>query len=111
VIISAGYRIGPGEVEDCLIRHPAVKLACVVGKPDPQRTQIVKAYVVLRETYAPSRELVSEIREHVKNKLAAHEYPREIEFLSSLPTTPTGKLIRNELRRRAELEFDATRIH
>ncbi len=104
VITSAGYRIGPGEIEDCLIRHPAVKLACVVGKPDSERTEIVKAYVVLAEGWPPSPELAAAIAEYVKSRLAAHEYPREVEFVTSLPTTSTGKLIRRELRKRAEEE-------
>jgi acetyl-CoA synthetase len=104
MITSAGYRIGPGEIEDCLLRHPAVKLACAVGKPDPQRTQVVKIYVVLREGYAASEKLATEIAAHVKTRLAAHEYPREVEFVSSLPMTATGKLIRRELRERAEEE-------
>ena len=104
LITSAGYRIGPGEIEDCLIRHPAIKLACVVGKPDPDRTQIIKAYLVLGEGYVASRELALEIAEHVKKRLAAHEYPREVEFVLSLPTTITGKQFRRELRKRAEEE-------
>ena len=104
VITSAGYRIGPGEIEDCLARHPAVKFACVVGKPDPERTQIIKAYLVLREGYGASRELALEIAEHVKKRLAAHEYPREVEFVLSLPMTITGKQLRRELRKRAEEE-------
>lgn len=104
VITSAGYRIGPGEIEDCLIRHPAVSLACVVGKPDPERTEIIKAYVVVKENYSPSSELAGELVEHVRSRLAAYEYPREVEFVSFLPTTTTGKLIRRELRKRAEEE-------
>jgi acetyl-CoA synthetase len=104
MITSAGYRIGPSEIEDCLLRHPAVKLACAVGKPDPQRTQVVKIYVVLRDGYTASDKLATEIAAHVKTRLAAHEYPREVEFVSSLPMTATGKLIRRELRERAEEE-------
>jgi acetyl-CoA synthetase len=104
VITTAGYRIGPGEIEECLTRHPAVKLACVVGKPDPHRTQIIKAYLVLREGYSASRDLAQEIAEHVKTRLAAHEYPRELEFVLSLPMTITGKQMRREFRKRAEEE-------
>jgi len=101
VITSAGYRIGPGEIEDCLIAHPAVRMAAVVGVPDPLRTEIVKAYVVLNEGTAAGPDLVKDIQEHVKTRLAAHEYPREIAFVDSLPMTTTGKIIRRELRDRA----------
>ena len=107
VITSAGYRIGPGEIEDCLIAHPAVQMAGVVGKPDPQRTEIVKAYVVLRQGHEPTQALVAELQEHVKRHLAAHEYPREVEFLDALPLTTTGKIIRRELRDRARAEAGA----
>ncbi len=98
VITSSGYRIGPGEIEDCLIRHPAVQMAAVIGKPDPQRTEIVKAFVVLKEGFAPSDALAAELAAHVKTRLAAHEYPREVAFVDSLPMTTTGKIIRRELR-------------
>ena len=101
VITSAGYRIGPGEIEDCLTGHPAVALAAVVGKPDPVRTEIVKAYVVPAVGYTPSEALAGEIRDWVKTRLSAHEYPREIDFVESLPLTTTGKVIRRELRQRA----------
>jgi acetyl-CoA synthetase len=100
VITSSGYRIGPGEIEDCLIRHPAVSMAAVIGKPDPERTEIVKAFVVLKDGFAPSDTLAAELAEHVKRRLAAHEYPREVEFVASLPMTATGKIIRRELRDR-----------
>ena len=100
VITSSGYRIGPGEIEDCLLGHPAVRLAAAVGKPDPVRTEIVKAFVVLRDGYPESQELTSEIRDWVKHRLSMHEYPREIEFLDALPMTTTGKIIRRELRAR-----------
>lgn len=104
VITSGGYRIGPGEIEDCLIRHHAVKIAAVVGKPDPIRTEIVKAYIVLREGVEPAEGLKAELQDFVKRELAAHEYPREIEFVSELPMTATGKIIRRELRERAKGE-------
>jgi acetyl-CoA synthetase len=104
VITSAGYRIGPGEIEDCLLGHPAVRLAGVIGKPDLERTEIVKAYVVLKEGEAPSETLARNIQAHVKTRLAAHEYPREIAFVSALPMTTTGKIIRRELRARAAAE-------
>jgi acetyl-CoA synthetase len=98
VITSAGYRIGPGEIEDCLIRHPAVALAAVVGKPDPVRTEIVKAFVVLKHGQSPSEQLSAEIQAFVRSRLSAHEYPREISFRSNLPLTTTGKVIRRLLR-------------
>lgn len=98
VITSSGYRIGPGEIEDCLIRHPAVALAAAVGKPDPMRTEIVKAFIVLKEGHAPSDALASDIQSFVRGRLSAHEYPREIAFRTSLPLTTTGKVIRRLLR-------------
>jgi acetyl-CoA synthetase len=108
VITSSGYRIGPGEIEDCLIRHPAVRMAGVVGKPDQARTEIVKAYIVLNEGFAPSDLLKSEIAQHVRTRLAAHEYPREIEFIAELPMTTTGKVIRRELRQKSQQEQAGT---
>ena len=101
VITSAGYRIGPGEVEDCLIKHPAVALAAVVGKPDPLRTEIVKAFVVLKRGEAASDQLAGEIRDFVRTRMSAHSYPREIAFIDELPMTTTGKVIRRLLRERA----------
>lgn len=100
VITSSGYRIGPGEIEDCLLGHPAVRLAAAVGKPDPVRTEIVKAFVVLKDGHPATQDLASEIRDWVKHRLSMHEYPREIEFLDALPMTTTGKIIRRELRAR-----------
>ncbi|MCA1299917.1 acyl-CoA synthetase [Stappia indica] len=104
VITSSGYRIGPGEIEDCLIGHPAVQMAGVVGKPDPARTEIVKAYVVLAEGYEADAALAAELQAFVRQRLAAHEYPREIAFVDALPMTTTGKIIRKTLRRQAEDE-------
>jgi acetyl-CoA synthetase len=101
VITSAGYRIGPGEIEDCLIKHPAVALAAVVGKPDPVRTEIVKAFVVLKAGTVPSGALAAEIQAFVRNRLSAHEYPREVAFIDDMPMTTTGKVIRRLLRARA----------
>ncbi|HMN51634.1 MAG TPA: AMP-dependent synthetase, partial [Xanthobacteraceae bacterium] len=98
VITSAGYRIGPGEIEDCLIRHPAVALAAVVGKPDALRTEIVKAFVQLKPGFAANEQLASEIQNFVRTKLAAHEYPREVAFVEAMPMTTTGKVIRRLLR-------------
>ena len=101
VITSAGYRIGPGEIEDCLIQHPAVALAAAVGKPDPIRTEIVKAFVVLKPGHMPSDALAGEIRDFVKTRLSAHEYPREVAFIDAMPMTTTGKVIRRLLREKA----------
>ncbi len=100
VITSAGYRIGPGEIEDCLARHPAVALAAAVGVPDPLRTEAVKAYIVLAEGHQPTAALEEEIRAFVKIRLSPHEYPRHIEFVTSLPLTATGKIRRTVLRER-----------
>ena len=102
VITSAGYRIGPSEIEDCLMRHKAVAQAAVVGKPDPIRTEIVKAYIVLRAGFAPSDALATELQNHARSLCAAHSYPREIAFLDALPMTVTGKVLRRELRMRDE---------
>jgi len=100
VITSAGYRIGPFDVESALIEHPAVIEAAVIGKPDPQRTEIVKAFVVLSAAAKPSDALAEELRKHVRSRLSAHAYPREIEFVESLPKTPSGKVQRFILRNR-----------
>ena len=100
VISSAGHRIGPGEIEDCLIKHEAVAQAAVVGSPDALRGEIVKAFIVLAEGQTPSETLARNIQQNVKQRLAAHEYPREIEFVDSLPMTTTGKVRRIELRER-----------
>ncbi len=101
VITSSGYRIGPTEIEDCLIRHPAVALAAAVGKPDPVRTEIVKAFIVLKAGHAPSDVLAADIQSFVKTRLSAHEYPREVAFIEQMPMTTTGKVIRRLLRQRA----------
>src|SRR5262249_29361659 len=100
VITSAGYRIGPGEIEDCLIRHPAVALAAGVGKPDPVRTEIVKAFIVLKSGIVESEGLAKDIQSFVRTRLSAHEYPREVAFIDSMPMTTTGKVIRRKLRER-----------
>ncbi len=104
IITSAGFRIGPGEIEDCLIAHPAVSLAAVVGKPDEIRTEIVKAYIVLAEGHDPCDDLKKEITAHVRTRLSAHEYPREIAFVDKMPLTTTGKVIRRTFRERAKQE-------
>ncbi|HUC62916.1 MAG TPA: acyl-CoA synthetase [Alphaproteobacteria bacterium] len=98
IITSAGYRIGPSEIEDCLLKHPKVALAAAIGVPDDLRTEIVKAFIVLRPGTLPSDDLAREIQGFVKTRLAAHEYPREIEFAPTLPMTATGKIMRRELR-------------
>lgn len=99
VITSAGYRIGPAPIEDCLLRHPAIRMAAVVGKKDPLRTEIVKAYVVLVDNVEPSDTLAAELQAHVKSTLSAHEYPREIAFVDEFPMTLTGKIIRHALKK------------
>jgi len=100
IINSAGYRIGPFDVESAMIEHPAVAEVAVVGKPDPERTEIVKAFVVLRQGYQPSDGIVTDLQQHVRTRLSLHAYPREIEFASELPKTPSGKVQRNILRQR-----------
>lgn len=108
MIKSSGYRIGPGEIEDCLLKHPAVSSCAVIGVPDPLRGERVKAYVVRRPTAMLSAAdatssddaLRASLAEHVKRYLAAYEYPREIEFIDALPMTTTGKIIRKDLKER-----------
>ncbi|MDD2926323.1 AMP-binding protein [Rhodoferax sp.] len=114
VFKAAGYRIGPGEIENCLVKHPAVANAAVVPKPDQERGAVVKAYVVLAPDFVASRandtrakgqfdaELVAELQTHVKGLLAPYEYPKEIEFLDALPMTTTGKVQRRVLRLQEE---------
>ncbi len=102
VIKSAGYRIGPAEIESCLVKHPAVLNAAVIGKPDATRGAIIKAFVVLQPGQRPTEGLIGEIQNHVRGRLAPYEYPREIEFIDALPMTTTGKVQRKELRKREE---------
>ncbi len=99
VIKSGGYRIGPSEVEDSILKHPAVAAAGVIGSPDEIRGVIVKAYIVLRQGVNPDLSLSEDIQKFVKSKLAAYQYPREIEFIKELPITATGKLMRKDLRK------------
>jgi len=111
---AAGYRIGPGEIENCLVKHPAVANAAVVPKPDAERGALVKAYVVLTAEAAAERgdepvsrnewerRLMIDLQRHVKGQLAPYEYPKEIEFLDALPMTTTGKVQRRVLRLREE---------
>jgi acetyl-CoA synthetase len=101
IINSAGYRIGPFDVESALMEHPAIAEVAVIGKPDSKRTEIVKAFAVLRQGFSSSDELVDELQQHVRKRLSLHAYPREIEFLTELPKTPSGKVQRFLLRQRA----------
>ncbi len=103
VITSSGYRIGPAEIEDCLLSHPAVATCGVVGKPDALRTEVVKAYVVCKDGADVT---VKALQDWVKERLASYSYPREIEFLDVLPMTVTGKVIRRELKARAVAEIE-----
>ncbi|GAB2783689.1 acyl-CoA synthetase [Halomonas shantousis] len=100
VITTSGYRVGPFDVESALLEHPAVADVAVVGKPDPQRTEIIKAFVVPGARYRPDDELIETLQQHVRQRLAAHAYPREIEFVEALPKTPSGKVQRFILRQR-----------
>ena len=102
VILSAGYRIGPFEIEDVLIGHPAVAESAVVPVPDEERGSLVKAYVVLTSDYEPGEELITEIQDYCKSKTAPYKYPRQIEFIEELPKTASGKIRRVELRQREE---------
>ncbi len=102
VIKSAGYRIGPAEIESCLVKHPAIANAAVIGKADATRGQIVKAFIVLQPGVTACAALEDEIRQHVRGRLAPYEYPREIAFIEALPMTTTGKVQRKELRKREE---------
>lgn len=104
VIISSGYKIGPEEVEDSVATHEAVSDVGVIGVPDEQRTEVAKAFVILGAKYDPSDSLKEEIQQHVKDRLAKYEYPREIEFIDELPRTVTGKIRRHDLREREGTE-------
>jgi acetyl-CoA synthetase len=98
VFKAAGYRIGPSEIENCLVKHPAVVNAAVVPKPDAERGAVVKAFVVLAAGYQASPALVDELQRHVRGQLAPYEYPKDIEFIAELPMTTTGKVQRRVLR-------------
>ncbi|MEK8048868.1 AMP-binding protein [Ideonella sp. DXS22W] len=102
VFKAAGYRIGPSEVENCLVKHPAVANAAVVPKPDAARGAVVKAYVVLSPGFSGDTGLVEALQQHVKGRLAPYEYPKEIEFIDALPMTTTGKVQRRVLRLQEE---------
>ncbi|MES2960536.1 MAG: AMP-binding protein [Pseudomonadota bacterium] len=99
---AAGYRIGPSEVENCLVKHPAVANAAVVPKPDAERGALVKAYVVLASGFSGDAALVEQLQQHVRGRLAPYEYPKEIEFIDALPMTTTGKVQRRVLRLQEE---------
>jgi len=99
IIESGGFRIGPGEIEDCLMKHRAVKMVGVIGVPDKVRGEIVKAFIVPKDGFSPDSALEDEIKQFVKRNLEAHAYPREIEFLQEMPLTNTGKVLKKELRR------------
>ena len=98
VIISAGYRIGPFEVESALVSHPAVAEAAAVAAPDPERGQVVRAVVVLRDGYQPGEDLATQLKDHVKQQTAPYKYPRVVDFADALPKTASGKIRRAELR-------------
>jgi acetyl-CoA synthetase len=98
IISSGGYRIGPTDIEDCILRHPGVLMVAVVGSPDEVRGEVVKAFVQLRDGVEPGDGLAEEIKAVVRDRLAAYQYPRDVEFVAELPTTATGKLRRNVLR-------------
>ncbi|HLA37868.1 MAG TPA: acetate--CoA ligase [Candidatus Brocadiales bacterium] len=100
VIMTAGHRVGPFEVESALVEHRAVAEAGVIGKPDPERGEIIKAFIVLRHGHKPSRELEEEIKEFIRHRLSAHAYPREIQFMDSIPKTRSGKIMRRLLKAR-----------
>ncbi len=102
VIKSSGYRIGPSEIEAKIMEHKSVASCAVIGVPDPQRGQAIKAFVKLLPGFKPSDEMIKEIQMHVKTRLAAHEAPREFEFMDEFPSTVTGKIMRRELRAREE---------
>ena len=100
VITTSGYRVGPFDVESALLEHEAVLESAVVGKPDPQRTEIIKAFIVLNDGFEPDAELAEALKLHVKSRLSAHAYPREITFVDQIPKTPSGKVQRFLLRER-----------
>jgi acetyl-CoA synthetase len=102
---AAGYRIGPSEIENCLLKHPSVANAAVVPKPDKERGNVVKAFVVLTPGISPNAQLVEALQTHVRGKLAPYEYPKEIEFIDALPMTTTGKVQRKILRLQEEAKF------
>jgi acetyl-CoA synthetase len=109
IIESGGFRIGPGEVEDCLMKHPAVALVGVIGVSDPVRGEIVKAFILPQAGVTPDSALEQSIKEHVKKRLEAHAYPREVVFVDEMPRTSTGKILRNELRKIHEQDAEISK--
>jgi 2-aminobenzoate-CoA ligase len=109
MIISSGYNIAGPEVESALLTHPAVMECCVVGAPDLDRGQIIKAYVVLKSGAAASTETVKALQQHVQAEIAPYKYPRQVEFVTELPRTETGKLRRHVLRDHASQAASAIR--
>lgn len=107
IIVSAGYRIGPTEVEASLMVHPAVVEAVAVGKPDPEKGEVVKAFVLLKPEIAPTEALKDELRERVRSELSKHQYPQDIEFVEELPKTPSGKTQRFILKQREQEKYEA----
>ena len=115
VISSAGYRVGPGEIEDCILKHPAVALVAVIGVADSVRGEVPKAFVVLKAGQAAGPELAAEIQAFVKIRVAPYQYPREVDFIDALPLTASGKIIRRTLReqeaaKRASPPASASRV-
>ncbi|NVK44461.1 MAG: AMP-binding protein [Oceanospirillaceae bacterium] len=110
IITTAGYRVGPADVESALLEHPAVAESGVVGKPDPKRGAIIKAFVVLKSQYDASDELADELKRLVRSRLSTHAFPREIEFVEALPKTPSGKIQRFVLRNQAHEESEALAV-
>jgi acetyl-CoA synthetase len=106
---AAGYRIGPSEIENCLVKHAAVANAAVVPSPDPVRGNVIKAFVVLTAGYAADQSTVDALQDHVRKHLAPYEYPKEIEFIDKLPMTTTGKVQRRLLRDRENARVAAAR--
>ncbi len=100
VILSMGYRIGPGEIEESLIAHPSVAMCAVIGVPDDLRGEVPAAFIVLRDSWPATDDLATELQHHVRTRLAAHEVPRRITFVDDLPRTTTGKIMRRALRGR-----------
>lgn len=107
IITTAGYRVGPADVESTLLEHDAVAESGVIGKPDPKRGSIIKAYVVIKREFDPTDELKEELKQLVRNRLSTHAFPREIEFMHELPKTPSGKIQRFILRNKARDESDS----
>jgi acetyl-CoA synthetase len=102
VFKTSGYRVGPGEIENCLVKHPAVANAAVIPKPDAERGAVVKAFVVVAAGHTASAALIDELQAFVRKRLAPYQYPKEIEFIDALPMTTTGKIQRNVLRARQQ---------